>query len=134
MRNIYDVLSQIDFEKHCEQYALGFQRDTDTPTMSKFRQESMKQFCFSLIQKFYEIVLQDHLQQITAVDSKLRRTRKALDVAVDWLKKIKERAELQRPKNGLSPTYYASKVLQFSQMVDISIDQINTITEQKDVK
>ena len=70
MRDIYDILSKIDFEKCCEQYAIGFQRDTDTPTMTKFRQESMKQFCFSLIQKFYEIVLQDHWQEITALEQK----------------------------------------------------------------
>ena len=70
MKNIYDILSKIDFEKHCEQYALGFQRDTDTPTMTRFRQENMKEFCFSLIQKFYEIVLQDHWQEVTALEQK----------------------------------------------------------------
>ena len=72
MKNIYDVLSKMDFEKHCEQYALGFKRDTDTPTMTKFRQESMKEFCFGLIQKFYEIVLQDHWEEITALEQKVK--------------------------------------------------------------
>lgn len=72
MKNIYDILSKIDFEKRCEQYALGFQRDTDTPTMTKFRQESMKEFCFSLIQEFYEIVLQDYWQEITALEQNER--------------------------------------------------------------
>lgn len=70
MKNIYDVLSKMDFEKQCEQYTLNFHRDTDTPTMTKFRQESMKEFCFSLIQEFYEIVLQDHWQEITAPKQK----------------------------------------------------------------
>ena len=78
MKNIYDILSKIDFAKHCEQYALNFQRDTDTQTMTKFRQESMKEFCFSLIQKFYEIVLQDHWQEVTALEQNQRNKRRLL--------------------------------------------------------
>lgn len=79
MKNIYDVLDEIGFENQCEKYALGFHRDTDTPTMTKFRQESMKEFCFSLIQQYAEKVYEDFI-----------RTRKALDVAVDVLKEIKD--------------------------------------------
>jgi len=75
MKNIYDVLDEIGFENQCEKYALGFQRDTDTPTMTKFRQESMKQFCFSLIQQYAEKVYEDFI-----------RTRKALDVAKDTIR------------------------------------------------
>ena len=74
MKNIYDVLKEIDFENKCEKYALGFQRNTDTSTMTKFRQESAKQFCFGLIQEFYEKSL-----------GELYRTRKALDVAINYL-------------------------------------------------
>ena len=78
MKNIYVILSEMNFENKCEKYALGFQRDTDTPTMTKFRQENMKQFAFSLIQEFYEKAL-----------GELFRTRTALDTAIDKLKGIK---------------------------------------------
>ena len=42
--NEIPIKTNFDFDKRCEQYALGFHRDTDTPTMTKFRQESMKEF------------------------------------------------------------------------------------------
>ena len=83
LKNIYDVLEEMDIENKCEKYALGFQRDTDTPTMTKFRQESAKQFTFSLIQEFYERALGD-----------LSDTKKKLDIAVDALKWIDETYEL----------------------------------------
>ena len=131
MKNIYDILSKIDFEKHCEQYALGFQRDTDTPTMTKFRQESMKEFCFDLIQKFYEIVLQDYWQDITAVrgadtdelayKKELNRTRKALDLAKERLKNTILDAEILA-----TPEYLVSRAKE-------TLDEI-TALEQKDVK
>ena len=77
MKNIYDVLDEIGFENQCEKYALGFHRDTDTPTMTKFRQQSMKEFCFSLIQQYAEKVYEE-----------LITTRKALDLAVCALNRI----------------------------------------------
>lgn len=79
MKNIYDVLDEIGFENQCEKYALGFHRDTDTPTMTKFRQESMKEFCFSLIQQYAEKVYEDFI-----------RTHKTLDRAKWWLHEIVE--------------------------------------------
>ena len=79
MKNIYDVLDEIGFENQCEKYALVFHRDTDTPTMTKFRQESMKEFCFSLIQQYAEKVYEE-----------LIRTRKALEIAKDTFNWIDE--------------------------------------------
>lgn len=79
VKNIYDVLEEMDFENKCEKYALGFRRDTDTPTMTKFRQESAKEFAFSLIQEFYERAL-----------SELAHTKKKLDRAIWWLNEIVE--------------------------------------------
>lgn len=82
LKNIYDVLKEMDFENKCEKYALGFHRDTDTPTMTKFRQESVKQFAFSLIQEFYERAL-----------GELADTKNKLDIAMEELTKIKTAAE-----------------------------------------
>lgn len=76
LKNIYDVLEEMDFENKCEKYALGFQRDTDTPIMTKFRQGSAKEFAFSLIQEFYERAL-----------GELERTKKKLDICVGAMKK-----------------------------------------------
>ena len=106
MKNIYDVLDEIGFENQCEKYALGFHRDTDTPTMTKFRQESMKQFCFSLIQQYAEKVYEDFI-----------RTRKALDKAKEGLKEIQDKGEYVNP----------------IELAESYLDEI-TALEQKDVK
>ncbi len=111
MKNIYDVLDEIGFENQCEKYALGFHRDTDTPTMTKFRQESIKQFCFSLIQQYAEKAYEDFI-----------RTRKALDIAVKRLGYIKNNYKSWTPDRD---------VQMIAQAVN-GLDEIKTALEQKE--
>lgn len=109
---IKTALEQMDFENKCEKYALSFQRDTDTPTMTKFRQESTKQFAFSLIQEFYERAL-----------GRLEDTKKKLDLAVSQLERTRDYIEGCRYQET---NYF----LVDSKDVSIIFDETNEALEQ----